>query len=56
MIDLAKMNAIMKWPIPNNVSEVNIFLGETQELRKFIDSCLGVATPLHVVTTSGKIF
>jgi hypothetical protein len=55
-IDPAEMEAIMKWPIPTNVTNVCIFVGATQYLRKFITSFLVVAVPLHAITTSGKSF
>jgi len=55
-VDPSKMEAIMKWPVPTNVSEVSTFIGATQYLRKFIASFSVIATPLHVVTTSGKSF
>jgi hypothetical protein len=43
------MEAIMKWPVPTNVIEVRIFVGEAQYLQNFIASCSEVATPLHIV-------
>ena len=55
-IDPSKMEAIMKWSVPTNVTEVRSFIGATQYLRKFIASFLAVATPLHAITTSGKSF
>jgi len=35
-IDLSKVDVIVKWPKPNNVTEVKRFLGATQYWRKFI--------------------
>ena len=55
-IDPAKMETIMKWPVPTNVTEFNIFFGETQHLQKFISSFLVVVAPLHAITTHGKSF
>jgi hypothetical protein len=55
-IDLVKMEAIFKWPIPANVTEFRIFDLETQYLRKFITSFSAVDMPLHTTTTSGKSF
>ena len=37
-IDPANMEAIMKWPVPTNVTEVRSFVGAVQYLRKFIAS------------------
>jgi hypothetical protein len=55
-IDPTKMEAIMKWPVPINVTEFRSFFGETQYLQKFIASFLAVAAPLHTITMSGKSF
>jgi hypothetical protein len=49
-IDPTKMEAIMKWPVPTNVTEVRSFVGETQYLWKFIASFSVVAAPLHTIT------
>ena len=55
-IDPSKMEAIMKWLVPTNVTKVRSFIGATQYLRKFIDSFSSVVAPLHTITTSGKSF
>lgn len=55
-IDTAKMEGIMKWMEPTNVSKVHSFVGVAKYMRKFIASFLVVAVPLHVVKTSGKSF
>jgi hypothetical protein len=55
-IDPTKMEAIMKWSIPTNVTEVRSFVGAVQYLRKFIASFSAVVTPLHAITASGKSF
>ena len=55
-IDPTKMETIMKWLVPTNVSKNNSFIGETQYLTNFIASFLAVATPLHNITMSGKSF
>jgi len=36
MIDLPKMEAIMKWPIPTTINEFRSFIGAAQYLQKFI--------------------
>jgi hypothetical protein len=51
-----KDEAIMKWPIPTNFTEVMSFVGATQYLQKFIASFAVVAAPFHAITTSGKRF
>ena len=53
-IDPSKMEAIMKWSVPTNVSEVRSFIGATQYLKKFIALFSAVAAPLRAITTSGK--
>ena len=55
-IDPSKMEAIMKWLVPTNVSEVRSFIGAEKYLRKFIASFSMVAAPLHSMKTSGKSF
>jgi hypothetical protein len=55
-IDPANMEAIMKWIVPTNVTEVRIFFGANQYLRKYIASFSVVDAPLHTITTSGKSF
>jgi len=55
-IDPSKMEAIMKWPVPTNVSKVRSFIGAAQYLRKFIASFSAVAVSLHAITVSGKSF
>jgi hypothetical protein len=51
-----KMEAIMKWSIPTNITKVRSFFGETQYLQKFISSFLLVAAPLHAIKYNGKSF
>lgn len=55
-IDPSKMEAIMKWSVPTNVTKVRSFIGAAQYLRKFIASFLEVAAPLHTIIASGKSF
>jgi hypothetical protein len=55
-IDPTKMEAIMKLSVPTNVTEVRIFVGETQYFRKFVASILAIVAPLHAITVNGKIF
>jgi hypothetical protein len=47
-IYLAKMEAVMKWPVPINFTKVRSFVGETQYLKKFIASFnSSFTTPCH---------
>jgi hypothetical protein len=55
-IDPTNIEAIMKWPIPTNFTEVRSFFGATQHLRKFIASFSMVVAPLHTIIASGKSF
>jgi hypothetical protein len=55
-IDPTKMEAIMKWPVPTNCTEVRSFVGETQYLWKFIASFSVVVAPLHAITMGSKSF
>jgi hypothetical protein len=55
-MDPTIMEAIMKWPIPTNVTKVRIFYLETQFLRKFIASFSVIAAPLHTIRVNGKSF
>jgi len=55
-IDPSKMDTIMKWPVPTNVTKVRSFIGATQYLKKFTASFLVVATLLHDINASGKSF
>jgi hypothetical protein len=55
-IDPAKMETIMKWPIPTNVTKVRSFVRATQYLWKLIASFSAIATQLHTIKTSGKSF
>ena len=55
-IDLAKLEAITKWPNPTYVTKVRIFWGVVDYLQKFITSFLVVVAPLHGIETIGKGF
>ena len=50
----AKMEAIIKWAMPTNVSKVRSLIGATQYLRKFIASYSAIGAMLHSITVSGK--
>lgn len=55
-IDPSNMEAIMKWSVPTNVSNIRSFIGASSYLRKFIASFSLVVAPLHAITASGKSF
>jgi hypothetical protein len=50
------MEAIMKWIVLINVIKFKSFVGETQNLWKFISSFSSIAEPLHNIIMSGKSF
>lgn len=55
-IDPSNMEAIMECLVATTISEVGSMIREEKYLRKFIASISVVATLLHSITTSGKIF
>jgi len=55
-IDLAKIKAIKKWPIPTNVAKVRIFVGETQYLKQFVVSFSVVVASLHTIKNNDESF
>jgi hypothetical protein len=55
-IDLANMEFIIKWEIPNYVTKISIFVGVSRYLLKFIASFSVVVATLHSITTRGKSF
>lgn len=55
-IDLAKIEAIMKWLVPTNVFEFKRYIGEAQYLREFIASFFVVEALIHAIKMSNKSF
>src|SRR6266481_6686441 len=49
-IDIAKTEAISKWPMPSNVKQVQSFIGFTNFYRRFIINFSETATPLTRLT------
>ena len=45
-MDPQKIEAIMNWKLPTNVSEVRSFLGLASYYRKFVEGFSKIATPL----------
>ena len=49
-MDPAKVSAILEWPIPKNVKEVQFYLGFANIYRKFIHNYSSLASPLTSLT------
>ncbi|KAG5721949.1 hypothetical protein E4T56_gene18387 [Termitomyces sp. T112] len=49
-MDSTKVNAILNWPSPRNVKEVQSFLGFANFYRCFIDNHSGITKPLNRLT------
>jgi hypothetical protein len=55
-IDPSKVEVIVNWPRPKNVTELRRFMGEKQYWRKFIANFSLIATPLHDLTSVKRGF
>ena len=55
-IDPSKVEVFVKWPKPNNVTDVRIFLGAAQYLRKFIVNLSFIGSPLHALIGMNRFF
>lgn len=61
--DPVKVAAILSWPLPQNLTEIQIFLGMAVQMRGFIDGYTQIVAPLtdltsqipHGSTCSGRI-
>eukprot|EP01018_Ginkgo_biloba_P003631 Gb_16329 [translate_table: standard] len=49
-IDPSKIQTIMNWPRPSNLTEVRSFVGACEYLPKFIPHFFNIAAPLHALT------
>ena len=54
-IDPSKVEVIVNWPMPTNVTEVRSFMGETQYWRKFIANFSLIAASLHALTSVKRV-
>ena len=55
-MDSAKVKAVLDWPIPKTVTEVQEFMGFANFYRRFIKGYSGIATPLTNFTKKDRIF
>lgn len=53
-VDQEKIEAIRKWPVPTNVTEVQSFIGFAGFYRRFIEGFSKIARPLHDLTVGVK--
>ena len=52
---MEKIQSILYWPIPKNITEVNIFHGLKKNYKRFIRNFNGIRAPL-IDCTRGKTF
>ena len=55
-LEKGKVDTVLNWPIPKNVTEVRQFLGFTNFYRRFIRSYAALAGPLIDLTKSSVLF
>jgi len=54
--DPKKIKSIKEWPIPQNIKDVQIFVGLCNYYRRFVKNFSAIAKPLHSLTKKGKKF
>ena len=54
--DTRKVNVVVEWPTPTNVTEVHQFLGLASFYRRYIPHFSNVAAPLYVLIQTGITF
>ena len=54
VVDPAKIEVVMKWEPPKNVTEVSSFLGLAGYYRRFMEGFSKLAMPMTSLTKKGK--
>ena len=54
--DPAKVETVVKWPVPQNIREVRSFLGLCSYYRRFVKSFAEIASPLNRLLSQGTQF
>ena len=54
--DTRKIEAVEKWPVPQNVTEIKTFLGLCSYYRRFVKNFSKIAAPLYQLTQKDQIF
>ena len=49
-IEEAKVKAVLDWPVPKSVKDIQKFLGLANYYRRFIEEFAKIARPLHELT------
>jgi len=55
-MDPVKVEGVSKWPEPENVKDVQSFLGFVNFYRRFIEDFADIAKPLHELTRKGTVW
>jgi hypothetical protein len=55
-VDPSKVEAIMEWPVPTNVTKVYIFMGLAGNYRRFVKGFSKIANPITKLQKKNKKF
>lgn len=55
-VDTAKVDAVVKWPVPTEVRHIQMFLGLCNYYRRFVRDFGKIARPLTALTRKGVPF